>query len=211
MRMRVGVAVLVGIAMWARAAAAVVQLEADSVTVAAAGGLAEVCVRLDSGGQEVAGTENRLVWDGSCVSGPSGAEGCYVAGSHGKDLSWNYLAGADFTLKALVLSLSDVDPIPDGELYCCAFTAEAAAGSCCPLSVVAAGASDPQGNALVAEGNDAQVCVAASVGADDDGCQVVAPRGGRGVLPAALGLVGLQILIRWRRSARRHRMSADAG
>lgn len=108
-----------------------------------------------------------------------------------------------------MLSLTDIDPIPDGELYCCAFTAEAAAGSCCPVSVVAAGVADPQGNALVAEGNDAQVCVAASVGADDDGCQVVAPRGGRGVLPAALGLVGLQILAGWRRRARRYQASAD--
>lgn len=73
MRMRIAATALVGIAVWAHAAAAVVQLKADSVTVAAAGELAEVCVRLDSGGQEVAGTENRVVWDGSCISGPSGA------------------------------------------------------------------------------------------------------------------------------------------
>jgi len=132
----------------ARATPAAVQLSVSSATVAQAGDSGRICVALSTNGQEVAGTENRLVWDGSCATLSDDKSSCYAAGSHGKQLSWTLPPGADFTMKALVLSLSDVDSIDDGFLYCCNFQGEAAAGSCCSITVVSPGASDSKGNAI---------------------------------------------------------------
>jgi hypothetical protein len=173
----------------AGAAAAQVRIEVDSATVERPGDETRICVRLDSGGAEVAATENRLVWDGTCATGPQEPAQCEVSGEHDKQLFWDYPADQDFAVKALILSLTEVGPIPDGRLYCCAFAVEAAPGQCCPLSVVDPGASDPAGNALEAEGNTGQLCVAAAQSEDDDGCQVGAPRGA-----AWLGLAGALLL-----------------
>jgi len=52
-----------------------------------------------------------------------------ISGMHGKDLSAATRCG-DFCLRAIVLSLTDVNPIPDGDLYCCRFSVHAAPGAC---------------------------------------------------------------------------------
>ena len=181
-------------------ASAEVRLDLSGATVAAPGDTARVCVSLATGGQEVAGTQNDLVWDGTCATVPDDSA-CVATGSHGKDLQTRIQASEDFRLRALVLSLTDVDPIADGELYCCDVTIEAAPGACCDIAVVDAGASDSKGNAVPVSGSDAELCVAATGaptptatprpgGTDDDGCQV-APAGGAGAAPllAALALL----------------------
>ena len=59
-----------------------------------------------------------------------------VAGSHGKHLMPHTDATRpDFCLRALILSFGDVDPMPDGPLYCCNFQSEADAGQCCTITI----------------------------------------------------------------------------
>jgi MYXO-CTERM domain-containing protein len=192
-------------------AVAVVELRAEGVTVDAPGDVAQLCVSLDSGGAEVAGTQNDLVWDGSCATLPNSAS-CEINPATGKQLQGGFPPQFDFTFRALVLSLADVDPIPDGPLYCCSFTVEGDPGTCCPVELVRVGASDPRGTALSTSANTAQLCVAGAGtpvptrtpipggGGEDDGCQVSGRRD-RGVPPTVLviGLVALAALRRRRR------------
>jgi hypothetical protein len=224
-------------------AAAAVTLQLSSATVARPGDVGQLCVTLNSAGQEVAGTQNDLVWDGACAT-LADESACAVAGTHGKQLSARIQNSFDFRLRALILSLTDVDPIDDGVLYCCDFTVEAALGSCCDVGLVNPGVSDSRGNAVVALGSSAQLCVGAAretpivtatpsvtvmptrrstplengggptptrtpIGegprstrtttprptSDDDGCQVVAPRG----LAAAPWLAVIALLLLRRR------------
>lgn len=185
-------------------------LDISSANVAQPGDVAEVCVTLDGEGQEVAGTQNDLVWDGTCATF---LDECRVDPATGKVLHGRQQNSEDFRYRVLVLSLLDVDPIPDGGLYCCDFQVEAAAGSCCAVEVVNAGGSDPQGNALSLDaGSPARLCVeptaAGGASGDDDGCQVVAADGasiwpGLGVLAAILAWVAPRCSRSTRRSPTR--------
>lgn len=186
------------------AAAAEVRLDLGSATVAQPGAVARVCLSLATGGADVAGTQNDLVWDGTCATLPS--EGaCAAAGTHGKQLSARIQGSEDFRLRALILSLTDVDPIDDGVLYCCDFTVDAAPGACCAVTVDNAGASDSRGNRVQVATGSGQLCVASDSSAtptptrtptpppaatDDDGCQA-APAGRASAAPwlAALALL----------------------
>jgi MYXO-CTERM domain-containing protein len=148
---------LVAVILFSGASAEAVSLGVSSATVSQPGGAAQVCVSLVTGGQEVAGTQNDLVWDGTCMS--LNDNGCSAAGSHGKQVNTRIQNSADFRMRVLVLSLSDVDPIDDGVLYCCNVQGEAPAGSCCSISVVNTGASDSKGNAVGGVGgNTGRVC-----------------------------------------------------
>ena len=176
-------------------ASAAVTMRAGSATVSAPGETADVCVSLDTGGDEVAGTQNDLNWDGSCATlAETGS--CFVAGDHGKQLSAATKCGG-FCLRAIILSLSDVNPIPDGLLYCCTFTAEAAPGQCCDIAMTNTGTSDPRGHALATNGIGGQLCVAGGgpqtpavtptatpqmrgSSSEDDGCQVAPTTNGFG-------------------------------
>lgn len=172
----------------ARVAAGDVHLDLGSATVAHPGDTGRLCVSLDTGGAEVAGTQNDLVWDGSCAALPS-ESACAVAGTHGKELHSRIQSSDDFRLRALVLSLSDVDPIDDGVLYCCDFTVESAPGTCCHVTVTDAGASDSKGDSVAVNGGTGQLCVGGSGGGasstptagpsanDDDGCQLAPAHG----------------------------------
>jgi MYXO-CTERM domain-containing protein len=200
--------------VWASSTWAAVTLQAGSTTVANSGGRAEVCISLRSGGAEIAGTQNDLVWDGSCATLPD-THACAGSAGTGKELLGALNPqGRDFAYRALVLSLSDVNPIPDGTLYCCAFTVEADPGECCSIDVVNAGASDPLGNAISVTGVGGQVCVAGSAAsgsptptatpdpsaaADNGGCQV-APASSQ--VPAALLGLGVALALAARRARR---------
>jgi concanavalin A-like lectin/glucanase superfamily protein len=131
-----------------------VTLSVDSTAVAESGGAGEVCVHLAGGGSSVAGTQNDLVWDDSCAT----LQGCSAAPRTGKSLNTSFPPGEPSTLHALVLSITDVDPIPDGALYCCDFTAELDSG-CCPIQVTNALGSDPQGKRLDIVGVPGSICV----------------------------------------------------
>jgi hypothetical protein len=124
---------------------------------------ADVCVTLESGGAQVAGTQNDLVWDRSCAM-LSDVSACRINPANGKQLFGDSAHQPDSAYRALVLSLSDVSPIPDGELYCCAFQIEAPTDACCAISIKNAGASDPLGLELgPIVRTDALVCVGRSL------------------------------------------------
>jgi hypothetical protein len=131
-----------------------VALRAERVTLASADDTAQVCVSLDSGGDPVAGTQNDLVWHGECLTL---FPGCAVNPATNKRLS---TAIRSNSVRALLLSLTDVNPIPDGVLYCCNFRPERLApGECCPVRVSGAASSDPFGNALTTAEFDGAVCL----------------------------------------------------
>lgn len=140
-----------------------VSLEATSATVSASGDRADLCVVLQSGGAPVGGTQNDLVWDGTCATLATAVD-CRINSATGKTLTGTVSPnGADFSFRGLVLSFTDTEALPDGQLYCCMFTVDSAPGSCCPVAVVNAAASDPTGRALfVSAGQPASLCVVAA-------------------------------------------------
>jgi len=185
-------------------AAARVSLSASSSTVAHPGEAAQICVSLTTGGAEVAGTQNDLVWDGECASLPDD-DSCAAAGSHGKSLLGRLFAARDFTYRALILSLTDVDPIDAGVLYCCSFIAEAAPGACCPIRLTSAATSDPNGNSIPTRATGGAVCVAAggaesASSSNSDGCAIAPPGHTRGIWIPLLGALALRLMARRRRT-----------
>ena len=97
-----------------------VQLQVSSAEVASPGDLAEVCVSLHTDG---AGSRRRAGRPGvgRRLRDADGAESCRIEPATGKQLFARVLGSRDFALRTVVLSLADVDPIPDGRLYCCDF------------------------------------------------------------------------------------------
>jgi len=87
------------------------------------GGPVEVQVSMAGGNRMVAGVQVDLVWDASCLSAIAGDDGgasCAVGPAVGKQLSTKIRNAS--TMRALLLSLSDVDPIEqDGVLFTCVF------------------------------------------------------------------------------------------
>lgn len=119
-----------------------------------------VCVSMSSSGQ-VAGVQMGLAWDGNCMR-PNTRSGnvaaCTAEPATGKDV---HSAVRGSTMKVLLLSLSDSSPIPDGNLFCCAFDSSAPPSNpCCSLSTGGVGLSDPTGQAL----GDADAVLQVSVG-----------------------------------------------
>ena len=134
-----------------------------SATVQNPGDSAQICVMFSSNGRQVAGTQNDLVWDGTCAT-LTDPPPCATAGSHGKQLSKAILSNTSFAFRGIVLSFSDTSPIPDGPLYCCSFEGEANPGACCPITITNALGSEPGGVSVPLSGNTAQICTAQGSG-----------------------------------------------
>ena len=126
-------------------------------------GKARVCVSLDSQGEEVAGTQNDINFDNGCAS--LKADNCVASKHHGKPLHGSVPANLPSTFRALVFALDNVDPMADGEVYCCDFTVEEDGDSCCPAELSGLGVSDPQGVSLDVSANPGRVCLAGDAGA----------------------------------------------
>jgi hypothetical protein len=191
-------------------------LRLTSTTVAESGGTADVCVVLAADGDDVAGVQNDLSWDGSCATldVPSA---CSVNPAIGKQLSGAFSNAADFTYRAIVLSLTDTAAIPDGPLYCCAMTIVAEPGRCCAIGIDNALASDSLGAALPVVSRDSEVCVAAAQLVatsaptptptpgpvlSDDGCHIAAAPSTTALPMIGAGVAALLITRRRRRRAR---------
>lgn len=135
-------------------------LSVSSATVQEAGDTARVCVGLSAGSEDVAATQNELVWDANCASL---VDKCEANSAHGKQLMSNQRSASE--LRAIIISLQDTNKIPDGELYCCTFRVSLAnGGSCCAIGLQGMSASDPEGKALGLAGRGGQVCLARSAG-----------------------------------------------
>jgi hypothetical protein len=113
-------------------------------------GRPEVCVESMAGGQHIAGVQADLQWEDECATFAE----CRAA--PGLRPSWFAAQPRPATLRAVVISL-DVEPIPDGALYCCSF--EIFAGSpCCPVVLTAALASGPEGNPVAVPDAEGLLC-----------------------------------------------------
>jgi len=135
------------------------------------GQTAQITATLGSGGVRVAGTQNDIGFDPRQVAiarKGNGKPDCSANAGIGKEgTAFSFqppgCAGAACTgIRALVLSLSSVDAIPNGSvLYTCTVqvAAQASAGKQ-PLRLSRVGFSDPAGKALGGGGVDGSVTVA---------------------------------------------------
>jgi hypothetical protein len=142
------------------APAGVVSVDVGTAT-GTAGGVASFDVRLDSGGLGVAGFQDDIAFDPlTPIRGNgSGHPDCTANPATGKPVFGAFhpngcTVGVDCTsVRLLMLSLSDVNPIPDGVAYSCTVQIDAAAPSgTYPLVGSNIASSDPFGNALTSVG-----------------------------------------------------------
>ena len=134
------------------------------------GGTATITATLQTGGAKIAGTQNDIVFDPKSVAIVRKANGkpdCRANTALGKEgTAFNFVPakcapGSCDTVRALVLSLSNVDPIADGSvLYSC--TVEVVPGASAgakPLKLSRVGFSDPGGKVVNGVGVDGSVTV----------------------------------------------------
>ncbi len=126
-------------------------------------GSARVCVTLDSKGADVAGTQNDLTFDSSCAT--LDPDKCVASEGHGKPLHGSIPANMPSTFRSLVFALDNVDPMVDGDVYCCDFALKEGGDACCAAELSGLGVSDPQGVALDVTAAPGRVCLAGDAGA----------------------------------------------
>lgn len=167
-------------------------LEVTSATVAGKGETAKICVLLKTDGDKVAGTQNDLTWDGACAT-LADKDQCEANPAHGKDL--NAALPSENTMRSFVLSLSDVDTIPDTELYCCNFRSElSAAGSCCDIGISRTGASTPDGVAIDTTGKPGKICLGKEAPAAAAQAPVATEQPAPGIAPWMIALVVVVVI-----------------
>lgn len=111
-----------------------------------AGQPANVCILMSDGNYEVAGVQMDITWDASCMIPASGGSRpkCRSNPDTGKTVQSALRGGS--TLRAIMVSFSDTEPIPDGELFCCEFrVTDNPGGSGCGVSLSNVIASTPRG------------------------------------------------------------------
>jgi hypothetical protein len=136
-----------------------------SMESGAPGQTVEFSVTLHTAGQDIAGVEQEIHLDGLTP-----VQGCQANPAIDKNASafslrpFGCAPGVTCTsLKALILSFSNVDPIPDGSVLftCEAIVSGAAPGGTYPLDSRLEGAADPDGNEVLLDGVDGSISVAA--------------------------------------------------
>lgn len=138
---------------------------------------ANVCVAMSGSNGQVGGLQLDLAWTPGCMSAgqPGSAVACTPNGATGKDVHSNVLGGGA-SMRALLLSTTDPNPIPDGELFCCQFSA-LKSPPCCGLGV---------GNVILSSPTGQRVS-GGSVQAFIDNAPCADSSGGGGSQPAPLG------------------------
>lgn len=127
-------------------------------------------VVLDSGGLDVVGTQNDITFapETPITVGAQNRPSCTANPAIGREASQfafqppNCVGSGTCTgIRAIILSFSNLDPIPDGSvLYTCTVQiANDAPDGNYDLSVTGASSSDASGNALPTEGQDGEVIV----------------------------------------------------
>jgi hypothetical protein len=160
----------------------------------------DVCVVLREGAQSVAGIQMNLAWDESCLAPADPKQLCKASAASGKNTQTALQSPSE--LKAIVISFTDVSPIPDGELFCCQFVGKKGADACRVeiKSVIGStaqgqrvdGIQAEEGRVAVADAA-AQQAAAPAAKAEDSGCAIgVTPSGAR---PGAFAIVGLGLLL----------------
>ncbi len=148
------------------------------VATGTAGATASFPVMLDSGGLPVAGIQNDITFDPltPIAATGGGQPDCTANPATGKSIFTAFrpsgcTPGVSCTgIRVLMLSLSDLSPIPDGTLYTCnvAISPSAPPGTY-PLLNGHLGTSDPVGNAQPVNGSDGAVIVLSPIDTDGDG------------------------------------------
>jgi hypothetical protein len=107
------------------------------------GDTVEICVDLATEGEEVAGVQTDVVWNPACAE--VDVVSCR-AGDHDKPLHKSQRSPS--RLRAIILALDNLDPIPDGSrLFCCDFhRLEDGGEEDCRVSLQNVHASDSVGN-----------------------------------------------------------------
>lgn len=155
----------------ARPAAAVVVIRMLEFA-ANPGATIEVAVTLETDGQDVAGTQNDIeLHPPLSFANANGGPDCNAEPTIDKDGTAFAFVPCETEgcerVRALVLSLRNVDPIPDGSiLYRCRIMIdETAEPDSYPLPVLAVGASDPLGNTVPVSGLAGSIFVGGPAGA----------------------------------------------
>jgi len=136
-------------------------------------GRAKVCVSMDSAGVDVAGTQNEIHFDTSCAALVK--KDCVASEHHGKPLHGSIPASDPSSFRSLVFALDNVDPMSDGEVYCCNFTLTDPGDGCCEVTMGGLGASDPTGVALEVTADPGKACLVAAAAAAAVDAAVDAP------------------------------------
>ncbi len=187
----------------ARAAVAAIGLVLCAGGLTPAGAAGNLCIAMADSNGQVAGIQVDFKWDSACMSAGQGAGGlaqCTADPATGKQVRASVRPGP--TLKAILFSMTDTNPIGDGNLFCCSFTRTSSAGSaCCGLTMGNILGSDSAGKAIQANDftlvatMDGQACTASQAGRagaapigsglQGGGGGVVAPPAVSGGAPAA--------------------------
>jgi len=150
------IAILASVLLAGASASAVTLSVVSPAPVKSSGDTASVCLALDAGSESVAGVMNDLTWDSNCLTM---VDRCVASPGLGKNLSVGPRGSSG--MRAIILSMGDVNPITSNQLYCCTFRVELQSpGSCCSVNVVDAQSSSPRGEALNTFGRGGQVCLA---------------------------------------------------
>jgi len=137
----------------------------------------DVCVSMENSDGQVAGIQAEFQWDRNCMTALTGSNGrpqCNADPSTGKDVHAALTPRG--SLKALLFSMSDLGPMPDGNMFCCSFTFEGRPG-CCGLTMGNVLGSDPSG------GQNRSFDLVATV--DGAVCGTTTGTGGGGAAPRA--------------------------
>jgi hypothetical protein len=191
-------ATALGLALLGATAATAAAVDLKLERRAGTDGSPQVCVVLDAKGQVVAGTQNDLTWDAGCAKLESEAQ-CVVSPHHKKPLHGSIPKNLNATFRSLVFALDNVDPMPDGDLYCCSFQVTGSSDSCCPVQISRVAVSDPEGNALDTVGVPEKVCLlgegAPPAAAPAQQAAAPAPAAGGEAVPTWLWLVALGAVV----------------
>jgi hypothetical protein len=126
----------------------------------APGSTVPVCVSLANNMGQIAGVQTDLSWDPNCVSPvvSGGFPVCRPNPSTGKDATPTMINGTSFTV--LVFSITDLNPVPNGQIFCCDFLlVQSPPTPCCTIGVGNVRGSTARGGAITnIEGVDGQVC-----------------------------------------------------
>ena len=122
----------------------------------------DICVIISGSNGQVGGLQMDLSWDPACMTVErrgSGAASCNANPSTGKNVQTSLSADGS-TIRALFFSVSDTNPIPDDELFCCKFkVARAQAGSCCAVDIGYLILAGPAGGRVYDQGISVQALV----------------------------------------------------
>lgn len=158
---------------------------------------ADVCVVMSEGAGRIAGIQMNLSWDDRCLAPADPKQLCKASPASGKSTQTALQSPSE--LKAIVISFTDVSPIPDGELFCCQFVGKQRDDSCrVEISKVIGstargervdGIKAEEGRLAVADAAAQQGGAAPQV--KDDGCAIRSHAGGSDSGALAVVAVGL--------------------